>query len=61
MGKGNNIPGNIFTMDGNAVHFPSASDHFPDIQTNVVPIYLSMGPIMPCNRQTYILTGSSTI
>jgi len=43
MGKGNNIPGNIFTMDGNAVHFPSASDHFPDIQMNVVPIYLSMG------------------
>ena len=23
MGTGNNIPGNIFTMDGNAVHFPS--------------------------------------
>src|SRR5882757_1566124 len=31
MGSGNNIPGNIFAMDGNAVHFPSASDHFPDI------------------------------
>jgi hypothetical protein len=43
MGSGNNVPGNIFTMDGNAVHFPSASDHFPDTQTNVVPIYLSMG------------------
>src|SRR5712692_3484960 len=43
MGSGNNVPGNIFTMDGNAVHFPSASDHFPEIQTNVVPIYLSMG------------------
>src|SRR5712692_10670910 len=43
MGAGNNVPGNIFTTDGNAVHFPSASDHFPDIQTNVVPIYLSMG------------------
>src|ERR1700737_2895355 len=43
MGSGNNVPGNIFTMDGNAVHFPSASDHFPDIQTNVVPIYVSMG------------------
>jgi hypothetical protein len=43
MGTGNNVPGNIFTVDGNAVHFPSASDHFPDTQTNVVPIYLSMG------------------
>jgi hypothetical protein len=30
-------------MDGKAVQFPSASDHFPDVQTNVVPIYLSMG------------------
>src|SRR3984893_12361187 len=43
IGSGNNVPGNIFAMDGNAVHFPSASDHFPDIQTNVVPIYVSMG------------------
>jgi hypothetical protein len=25
MGSGNNVPGNIFTMDGNTVHFPSAS------------------------------------
>ena len=30
-------------MDGNAVRFPSATDHFPDRQTNVVPIQLSMG------------------
>src|SRR6266436_1137842 len=43
MGSGNNVPDNIFAMDGKSVHFPSASDHFPDIQTNVVPIYLSMG------------------
>jgi hypothetical protein len=43
MGTGNNVPGNIFTIDGNAVHFPSATDHFPDTQTNVVPIQLSMG------------------
>ena len=43
MGSGNNIPGNIFTTDGNAVRFPSDSDHFPDTQTNVVPIQLSMG------------------
>jgi hypothetical protein len=43
MDSGNNVPGNIFTTDGNAVHFPSATDHFPDSQTNVVPIQLSMG------------------
>jgi hypothetical protein len=43
MGDGNNVPGSIFTMDGKAAHFPSASDHFPDVQTNVVPIYVSMG------------------
>jgi len=43
MGTGNNIPGNIFTMDGNVVHFPSPTDHFPDVQTNVVPIQVSMG------------------
>jgi hypothetical protein len=38
MGTGNNVAGNIFTVDGQAPHFPSASDHFPDKQTNVVPI-----------------------
>jgi len=43
MGTGNNIPGNIFTTDGLTVHFPSASDHFPDVQTNVVPLQESMG------------------
>ena len=43
MGAGNNIPGATFTTDGKAVHLPSASDHFPDVQANVVPIYLSMG------------------
>jgi hypothetical protein len=43
MGTGNNVPGNIFTVDGRAPHFPSASDHFPDAQTNVVPINESMG------------------
>ena len=41
--SGNNIPGHIFTIDGQPVHFPSASDHFPDNQTNAVPIQLSMG------------------
>lgn len=43
MGTGNNVPGNTFTLDGKAIHFPSATDHFPDIQTNVVPVQLSMG------------------
>src|SRR3989441_2159604 len=43
MGPGNNVPGHIFTMDGKAVHFPSETDHFPDKQTNVVPLQVSMG------------------
>jgi len=43
MGTGNNVPGNVFTIDGRKPHLPSASDHFPNTQTNVVPIYLSMG------------------
>jgi hypothetical protein len=43
MGTGHNVPGAIFTVDGMPVHFPSASDDFPNQQTNVVPIYLSMG------------------
>ncbi len=43
MGTGHNVPGNIFTMDGKAVRFPSETDHFPDVQTNIVPIQLSMG------------------
>ncbi|HTD21248.1 MAG TPA: hypothetical protein VK738_01195 [Terriglobales bacterium] len=43
MGSGNNTPGNIFTVDGRLVHFPSPFDHFPDVQTNVVPIQESMG------------------
>jgi hypothetical protein len=43
MGTGNDVPGNIFTVDGRAPHFPSATDHFPDVQTNVVPLHVSMG------------------
>ena len=43
MGTGNDVPGNIFTIDGRAPHFPSATDHFPDAQTNVVPLHVSMG------------------
>ncbi len=43
MGTNNNIPGNTFTIDGNPVRFPRDDDHFPDRQTNVVPLQLSMG------------------
>ena len=43
VGTHHNVPGEIFTVDGNPVHFPSITDHFPDRQTNVVPIQLSMG------------------
>src|SRR5215471_11117384 len=43
MGNHNNTPGKIFTTDGNLPRFPNASDHFPNRQTNVVPIQLSMG------------------
>src|SRR6267154_2993633 len=43
MGTGNNVPGNTFTVDGKKTHLPSAADRFPDLQTNVVSIYLSMG------------------
>ena len=37
MGAGNNVPGNVFTVDGQTPHFPSASDHFPDRQTKRRP------------------------
>jgi hypothetical protein len=43
IGNGNNVPGNVFTIDGAPPHFPSASDHFPDRQSNAVPLYVSMG------------------
>jgi hypothetical protein len=43
MGSGNDVPGNTFTTDGNAVHLPGAADRFPKVQTNVVPIQLTLG------------------
>jgi hypothetical protein len=43
MGTHHNVKGEIFTVDGNGLRFPSSTDHFPDRQTNVVPIQLSMG------------------
>ena len=36
-------PGKRFTLDGKDVRLPNAHDHFPDRQTNLVPISLSMG------------------
>src|SRR5438128_10559141 len=38
IGDHNDVTGNIFTVDGKAVRFPSATDHFPDRQSNNVPI-----------------------
>jgi hypothetical protein len=35
-GSGNNVPGNIFTLDGNAPRFPSPADVWPDKTSNVV-------------------------
>ena len=43
MGPQNSVAGGIFTTDGMAVRFPGPNDHFPDRQSNVVPIQLSMG------------------
>src|SRR5713226_1481006 len=43
MGNHHNVSGNIFTVDGKEVRFPSATDHFPDRQSNTIPIQLSMG------------------
>ena len=42
-GHHKNVAGAYLTTDGNAVHFPSKSDHFPDRQTNVVSLFESMG------------------
>jgi hypothetical protein len=39
----NAVPGNTFTVDGEAPHFPRPADRFPDQVTNVVPLQLSMG------------------
>jgi hypothetical protein len=43
LGSGQDRPGNVFTMDGRAPHLPDEHDRFPDRQTNLVPIQLSMG------------------
>jgi hypothetical protein len=43
MGGHNNVPGKFFTTDGQEPHLPNVQDHFPDQQSNLVPIQLSMG------------------
>ena len=43
MGTHHNVPGKFFTTDGKDLRFPSAQDHFPDKQSNTVPLALSMG------------------
>jgi hypothetical protein len=43
LGTHHNTPGRRFTTDGNDVRPPSVTDHFPDVQTNVVGLPLSMG------------------
>jgi hypothetical protein len=43
IGTHNNVPGAFFTVDGSAPHLPSAADHFPDKQTNLVSFPVSIG------------------
>jgi hypothetical protein len=43
VGDHHNVPGKLLTLDGKDVRFPSSSDHFPDKQSNLVPLFLSMG------------------
>ena len=44
MGSGNNVPGHVFTIDGNTPSFGSASDVFPGgKQPNTVVIPVSAG------------------
>jgi hypothetical protein len=43
LGEHHNIPGQRFTLDGKAVRAPRATDRFPDVQSNLVPLSLSMG------------------
>lgn len=42
-GDGNNVPGNVFTVDGQAARFPAAGDRFPDIGKNTIAHPVSMG------------------
>ena len=51
VGDHHNVPGKMMTIDGKAVRFPSAGDHFPGWQSNLVPISLSMGAYN-CTQQS---------
>ncbi|GAB3147861.1 hypothetical protein [Amycolatopsis sp. NPDC004378] len=42
-GDHHNRPGAVFTTDGKAPREPSATDHWPDRVSNLVPIQLSLG------------------
>lgn len=43
MGSGNNVPGAVFTTNGNAPRQPAATDRFPTNQSNIVSVYVSTG------------------
>jgi hypothetical protein len=43
IGHHHNVPGKTFTVDGDEERLPSAKDRFPEKQSNLVPIFLSMG------------------
>jgi hypothetical protein len=43
IGDGANVPNNFFTTDGKPPRFPSANDHFPDSQSNLVWFAVSVG------------------
>jgi hypothetical protein len=51
MGTHHNVPGKLFTVDGNDVRFPSAQDHFPGKVSNTLPLSLSMGAYN-CGQQS---------
>ena len=51
MGEHHNTPGRFFTIDGKEARFPSAGDHFPGRQSNLVPLFLSMGAYN-CTQQS---------
>ncbi len=42
-GTHNDVPGNFFSTDGNVARLPSATDHFPDVQSNEIPFPVSIG------------------
>jgi hypothetical protein len=43
MGTGHNVPGNVFTLDGQEPRFPSAQDRWPDRGSNVVTFPVNAG------------------